>query len=76
MRKVYDVSEAYEQGAQVADELRISDLFIGAYGEAARYGLKRGTIEWEYFVCGFVDHVPANVTTDKSGRIIQLGYAS
>ena len=61
--------EILEEAKQAAAEQVVGFMFVGAFGEALRWGYLKGTAEYDLFVGLFLNHIPKAIETDRYGYI-------
>ena len=63
--------EILEEAKQSAEQNVVGYLFIGAFGEALRWGYIKNTPEFDLFVGLFLNHLPKDIVTDNDNFIIR-----
>lgn len=71
MIDIHAVSSAYTLGMTTAYDLKVGDVYVGAFGMAERSGFRKGTVEFDAFTSGYALALePFEVWTDRETLVV------
>lgn len=68
-----DIKRVYDQGVAVANNYKVGDKFLGAWGEAELLGYGPDTMARGIFTVGYCGALHRPIITDRFNVLIQYG---